>query len=110
MLCGDTRASSWLLPLLHDSQPLPFGSQQLLRPDAQPPQGASTPSRQVVCSCWGVDVQSITTQLQTIPGSDAERLSHLQNTLRCGSNCGSCLPQLRQLVRSTQVATAALSI
>lgn len=110
MLCGDTRASSWLLPLLHDSQPLPFGSQQLLRPDAQPPQGASTPSCQVVCSCWGVDVQSITTQLQTIPGSDAERLSHLQNTLRCGSNCGSCLPQLRQLVRSTQVATAALSI
>ena len=34
-------------------------------------------------------------------GTDADRLAQLQGKLRCGTNCGSCLPELKRMVRST---------
>ena len=30
--------------------------------------------------------------------SDVDRLQHVQGTLRCGTHCGSCIPELRALV------------
>jgi assimilatory nitrate reductase catalytic subunit len=37
--------------------------------------------------------------LRRCEGSDEQRLSQLQSQLQCGTNCGSCLPQLKKLVR-----------
>jgi assimilatory nitrate reductase catalytic subunit len=37
------------------------------------------------------------------PGDDAERLAALQGQLQCGTNCGSCVPELKRLVRSMAV-------
>ncbi len=31
----------------------------------------------------------------------AQRLAALQGGLKCGTNCGSCIPELRRLVRAT---------
>jgi assimilatory nitrate reductase catalytic subunit len=107
LLCGDTRAASWLVPLLQAQQAVTMSSQQLLHPDAQP--SATPKARQMVCSCWGVDAQAITTQLADCHGSADQRLQQLQTQLHCGTQCGSCLPTLRQLVQHTSAtATATL--
>jgi assimilatory nitrate reductase catalytic subunit len=50
---------------------------------------------------------TITGALAVCTGSDSERLSALQGQLRCGTNCGSCLPELKRLVRSTPVSASA---
>ena len=34
-------------------------------------------------------------------GDEAERLAALKATLKCGSNCGSCIPELKRRVRAT---------
>ena len=59
--------------------------------------GTGTPSR-VVCSCFGVREDAI--QQAISHGAD---IPLLKQTLRCGSNCGSCLPELRKLLHSAHV-------
>ena len=40
-------------------------------------------------------------------GGPEARLSTLQADLKCGTNCGSCLPELKRLVRASQPAAQA---
>ena len=54
-----------------------------------------------VCTCFNVTDVAITGQLAQCHGTDDERLAQLQGALRCGTNCGSCLPELKRMVRST---------
>jgi assimilatory nitrate reductase catalytic subunit len=42
-------------------------------------------------------------------GSPEERLAALTATLRCGSNCGSCIPALRGLVKAVPLAPRAVA-
>jgi assimilatory nitrate reductase catalytic subunit len=44
--------------------------------------------------------------------TDEERLASLQATLQCGTNCGSCVPELKRRVRSarTEAAGAATAL
>jgi assimilatory nitrate reductase catalytic subunit len=37
--------------------------------------------------------------LQSQPGSEDQRLVGLQSQLRCGTQCGSCVPELRKIIR-----------
>ena len=55
-----------------------------------------------VCNCFDVSEARIREQLAHCSGSDAERLASLQGALRCGTQCGSCLPTLRRLVTQVQ--------
>ena len=38
--------------------------------------------------------------------SDEDRLASLQGALKCGTNCGSCVPELKRRVRSARPAAA----
>ena len=42
--------------------------------------------------------------LRQCSGGEEQRLAQLQQTLRCGTNCGSCVPELRKLVRARMLA------
>lgn len=44
---------------------------------------------------------AIATALDDISGDEAQRLAQLQAGLRCGTECGSCLPELKRMVRAT---------
>ena len=46
----------------------------------------------LVCSCFRVTEQDILEQLEQAPNMG---LRELQNTLSCGKNCGSCLPEVK---------------
>jgi len=70
----------------------------LLAAGATPPV-ASAPRSAQVCACHDVSEDRITHALATMPGDDTERLVALQAQLRCGTECGSCLPAVKALVR-----------
>jgi assimilatory nitrate reductase catalytic subunit len=99
LLGGDTRAEAWIKALLQDRLPAQNFGRQLLRPGATAPSGVAARGK-IVCSCFGVTETAINEQLARASGSDGERLSGLQGALKCGTNCGSCLPELKRMVRA----------
>ncbi|MDO9147611.1 MAG: molybdopterin-dependent oxidoreductase [Hydrogenophaga sp.] len=99
VLAGDTRAEIWIKPLLEDQRPAAAYGRQLLMPGARAPLAVVAKSRQV-CTCFNVNEDAIQVQLQRCEGTPGERLASLQGSLQCGTHCGSCLPELRRLVRA----------
>ena len=97
LLAGDARAGSWLTTLLKDSLPTQDHGRLLLMPGKQPPATPVTRDRQI-CTCFNVDETAITATLLNLRGDDSARLQQLQAQLRCGTNCGSCVPALRELI------------
>jgi assimilatory nitrate reductase catalytic subunit len=51
-----------------------------------------------VCTCHDVSEARIREVLVQSSGTAHERLTLLQRQLRCGTECGSCLPTLKRLV------------
>ncbi len=103
MLAGDISAEAWVKPLLQDELPAQAYGRLLLIPGARAPLAVVARGKQV-CSCFDVSETQITECLGTLVGTADDRLVHLQGTLKCGTNCGSCVPELKRLVRLTQQA------
>lgn len=99
LLAGDTSAESWIKPLLQDELPAQAYGRLLLVPGARAPVAVQARGRQV-CTCFNVAEPEITAALQTCAGSADEQLAQLQGQLKCGTNCGSCIPELKRLVRA----------
>lgn len=96
---GDAAAAEMLRRLLCEQAPVQSMLRQLLAPGGQAP---GAPRRRQVCNCFDVDADTITRHCATLPdGDDTARLQALQKSLRCGTQCGSCMPELRRLVRSS---------
>ena len=98
LLAGDTRSQSWLRTLVQDQLPAQHLGRQLLAATASAPKGVAARGK-VVCNCFGVAESAIQQQLPHCEGSEDERLRALQGALKCGTNCGSCVPELRRMVR-----------
>lgn len=98
MLAGDTRAQSWIKTLLQDELPAHAYGRALMVPGAKPP-AQLVPRGTQVCACFNVSDVAIAAQLRNAEGTAQERLGALQSALKCGTNCGSCLPQLQRMVR-----------
>ena len=62
-----------------------------------------------VCSCFNVTEPEINQQLAGAAGSPDARLASVQLALQCGTQCGSCLPELRRLVRAATTAEPVVS-
>jgi len=99
LLAGDTRAEAWIKPLLQEELPAQAYGRQLLNPSADAPIATAPRGRQV-CSCFNVSEPQIVGALAGGEGSADERLTRLQTALQCGTNCGSCLPEVRRLVQA----------
>ncbi len=99
LLAGDTRAEGWIRTLLQDQLPAQAYGRQLLAPGAKPPAGLVARGK-VVCSCLGITEDAIGERLRTSAGAESERLAALQGALKCGTQCGSCLPELKRMVRA----------
>jgi len=96
LLVGEAPAADWLRGLWQDQlEVAPFG-RFLLAPQAASPQGLAPRSPQV-CNCFDVSEQRIRACLAELGGEPAARIGALQARLKCGTQCGSCLPDLRRL-------------
>ncbi|WP_296447021.1 nitrate reductase [Rhodoferax sp. UBA5149] len=100
MLAGDTSAQGWIKTLLQDELPAQAYGRALLVPGAKPPTAVQSRGKQV-CVCFNVADVAIDDYLGRCSGSVEERLASLQSSLKCGTNCGSCVPELRRLVRAS---------
>jgi assimilatory nitrate reductase catalytic subunit len=91
-------AQSWLRELLQsEASAKPYG-RWLLLPSTTPPANLPNPGHQV-CNCFDVWQSQIDALLPTLRGDADTQLATLQQQLKCGTNCGSCLPELRRIVR-----------
>jgi assimilatory nitrate reductase catalytic subunit len=109
LLAGDTRSQAWIKTLLQEELAAGAYGRQLLQPGSQAPAAlahAAQAQGPQVCICFNVGQGAIDGHLRQCAGSPAERLASLQNTLKCGTNCGSCVPQLKQRVNWVAQATA----
>ena len=105
MLAGDTESQAWLHPMLRDGAGLPNAGAWLLQAcvDAPAAEAASraTAGKQV-CACFDVSDLAIQAALHAAPSlrDPAQRVHHVQASLKCGTGCGSCVPTLRKMAAS----------
>ena len=96
-LAGDVAAERWLKEYLESAQPVAALGRLLLSPHATAPQNFVSRGR-IVCNCLNIAEAQINAALDTLDGPAEARLAALQGQLKCGSNCGSCIPELKKLV------------
>jgi len=104
LLAGDISAEAWVKTLLQDELPAQAYGRLLLAPGAKAPI-AIAPRGKQVCSCFDVSERQIEAALGNATGSQIERLANVQNQLHCGTNCGSCLPELKRMVQASHLLT-----
>jgi assimilatory nitrate reductase catalytic subunit len=95
-LSGDAAAEAWLRDWLVTGQDVTRLRTALLLPSARSPNGF-TPRGRVVCACLGVSENQLRASFAAAPGSPGSALRDVQRSLKCGTQCGSCLPELRRL-------------
>ena len=103
LLAGDISAEAWIKPLLQDELPAKAYGRLLLIPGAKAPVAVAARGKQV-CSCFDVSDSEIDAALAEAQGSPAAQLQQLQDRLKCGTNCGSCIPEIKRIVQLRQIA------
>jgi len=53
-----------------------------------------------------ISESEIMAQLKSIPMQSATTLVALQSSLKCGTECGSCLPELRRIIQAETLEAA----
>lgn len=107
-LAGDISAEHWLKDYLENQQPVATLGRLLLMPSSRAPQGFKARGR-IVCNCLNVSETEINDALAILPGETDTVLASLQDKLKCGTNCGSCVPELKKIIlvqRSSMKAAA----
>ncbi|WP_445286819.1 nitrate reductase [Variovorax atrisoli] len=108
LLGGDTSAEAWIATLLREELPAQTYGRLLLSPGSKAPVAVQSRGK-TVCTCFNVADGAIQAELSRCAGTPDERLARLQEALKCGTNCGSCVPELKRMVRATPVEAEALS-
>jgi assimilatory nitrate reductase catalytic subunit len=107
-LTGEVAAEMWLRAYVESGRSVASLGRLLLAPGNKAPDGYTARGRRV-CSCFDVDEAAIGNVLGAAfktGGSHEALLAHLQRTLGCGTECGSCLPEVRRLVATTLASAA----
>jgi len=99
-LTGETVARDWLKELIAQATDTKLLRPWLLAPVSAPPAGQNVRGR-IICNCLDVAEQEISNELKQ--GMD---LAAIQKKLKCGTECGSCLPELKRLCAQAAVVGA----
>ncbi|MBX3652413.1 MAG: molybdopterin-dependent oxidoreductase [Burkholderiales bacterium] len=102
-LTGDGSSESWLREFHAQGLPAAALGAMLLAPTDRAPAGAASRGR-IICSCHGVGETAIVDALRGAAGDATARLGSAQQQLLCGTQCGSCLPELRKLAAAAVAA------
>jgi assimilatory nitrate reductase catalytic subunit len=97
-LSGETAARDWIKRLIAEGASAMEVRNWLLAPVEQPPEGKAGRGH-VICNCLNVAEPDIVAAI--VAGAD---LAALQGTLKCGTECGSCVPELKRLIAGNRVA------
>ena len=97
-LVGETLAAEWLKEVMTQHGLPEEVRRWALAPVSAPPAGKRGRGR-IVCNCLDVSEQEIVQALQQ--GAD---LASLQSKLKCGTECGSCVPELKRILAIDAIA------
>jgi len=97
-LVNEIAGFDWLVEAIVADQPAEPLRPWLFAPLARPPAALPVLGR-TVCNCFGVGETALRAAVRE--GAD---LGSLQARFKCGTSCGSCLPELRRLVAAGRVA------
>lgn len=100
-LTGEVMAASWLKQAMLQENPVAEMRAWLLAPMSSPP-ASVTPRGRVVCNCLDVTEADIRAQL-----AEHADFAALQARLLCGTQCGSCVPELKRMIAAGDGAVAA---
>ncbi len=92
-LMGETLAADWLKDIMTTGTFTDELRRWALAPLSAPPTGQHGRGK-IVCNCLDVSQNEIVENIEL--GAD---LITLQNKLKCGTECGSCVPELKKLVQ-----------
>ncbi|CAN7559006.1 molybdopterin-dependent oxidoreductase [Pseudomonas sp. LjRoot71] len=102
-LAGETAARDWLKTLWSDGQADADLRRWLLAPVSTPPGSASTKTAsKTLCNCLNVSEAAVCAGIKR--GLD---LNGLKRELKCGTSCGSCIPEIKRLLATQPVAVNA---
>lgn len=97
-LTGETAAFEWLKELIVEGAEAAPLRAWVLAPVARPPAGGVGRGR-VICNCRNVSEGDIAAAIEQ--GAD---LPALQARLGCGTECGSCVPELKRMLNTKRAA------
>ena len=97
-LSGETAAQGWLKELMASGASAEAVRKWALAPVATPPAGQAGRGR-IICNCFDVAENDIVREIAA--GAD---LAALQGTLKCGTSCGSCVPEIKRLLAAGKAA------
>lgn len=90
-LVGEILATDWLKEVMASGEFTTELRRWALAPLSMPPVGQRRRGK-IVCNCFDVAENEIIETIQL-----GANLSTLQSKLKCGTNCGSCIPELKHL-------------
>ncbi|TCT04071.1 nitrate reductase [Paralcaligenes ureilyticus] len=88
LLTGDTRAEAALLQWANDEN-APDNVILVLMGRTKPPVRAA-----IICACENISEAAISQAIQA-----GKSLEEIQASLKCGTGCGSCVPQMRRMIQ-----------
>jgi assimilatory nitrate reductase catalytic subunit len=100
-LSGETAAADWLKNLMQGDASLDAVRPWILAPVASPPKGSMSRG-QIICNCFDVALSEISGDARA-----GLTLADIQTTRKCGTSCGSCLPEVKRIIGNSRTATAA---
>ena len=95
-LSGETTAQEWLKNMMVQGASAEAVRPWILAPVANAPRGTLNRGR-IICTCNDVAEPEIGAELAK--GAD---FAALQATLKCGTTCGSCVPELKRMITVQQ--------
>jgi assimilatory nitrate reductase catalytic subunit len=92
LLAGEDAASGWLRAALRDGIAIDDLRRWLFAPRATAPVAAAAP-RRVICNCFDIGADEIGLEIEA-----GRSLNEIQEKLKCGTSCGSCLTEVRRMM------------
>ena len=99
-LAGETLAQAWLKQAMAEDELEAALIRLALAPCARPP--VTMAPRNIICKC--ADVSDVQINKELARGSG---LAALQDKLKCGTFCGSCVPDIKRLVAEVKTEETA---
>lgn len=106
-LAGETLAQHWLHELWHEGRADEQLRRWLLAPMSSPPgaSGLGGERERTLCNCKNVSYRAVCAGI-----AEGLNLEQLKQQLGCGSQCGSCVPEIKRLLAAPVQPVAAIPV
>jgi assimilatory nitrate reductase catalytic subunit len=102
-LSGETAAAEWLKGMMLEGAAMEAVRPWILAPVASPPKGSMARGT-IICNCLNVAENEI--RADAMAGMD---FAAVQARRKCGTSCGSCVPEVRRIITAAAQAAGAVA-